>query len=70
MKKYKIEFYSKLLDKRIVKVVENPKDYKNCIILEVIEEQKRTVNVQAIIALVIGGVRWKLQITWNFHNHL
>lgn len=58
MKKYKIEFYSKLLDKRIVKVVENPKDYEKAIILEVIEEPKRTVNVHTIVvALAIGGAR-------------
>lgn len=39
MKKYKIEFYSPLLNKQIVKVVDNPQDYKNAIILEVIDEE-------------------------------
>lgn len=42
MKKYKIEFYSKLLDKRITKVVEDdPKNYEKAIILEVINEPEQ-----------------------------
>lgn len=51
MKKYKIDFYSKLLDKRVVKVVEDPKKYNNAIILEVIEEPKTIYHTQLRIVL-------------------
>jgi len=35
--KYKIEFYSQALCKRIVKVVNNPKDYPKPIILQILK---------------------------------
>lgn len=40
MKEYKIEFYSKLLNKNIIKVVADPKSYPGAIILEVREVSK------------------------------
>ncbi len=35
--KYKIEFYSPLLNRRVVKVVERPCEYQDAIILQVIK---------------------------------
>lgn len=63
--KYKIEFYSPLLSKRIVKVVENPQDYKDAIILGVVKEQPQIdlaqelynflVSTNRIMSAVYGG---------------
>lgn len=65
MKKYKIEFYSELLGKRIVKVVENPRDYKNAIILEIVKEEKEVdlaqelfnflVRTNKTVSIIYGG---------------
>lgn len=57
MKKYKIEFYSKLLNKRIIKVVEDPKNYTDAIILEVIEEPRSIYHRQLRIVLEVNV--WK-----------
>lgn len=54
MKKYKINFYSKLLNKRITKVVEDPKNYTDAIILEVIEEPRSIYHTQLKIVLEVN----------------
>ncbi|MEG1551047.1 MAG: hypothetical protein RR355_02135 [Oscillospiraceae bacterium] len=45
MKEYKIEFYSKLLNKNILKVVDDPKKYPHAIILE-IREKSEAIDLQ------------------------